>query len=108
MSNALKPRREDPVLVSARREAVMMLGMWAVACAWTIGYSAAFGYQIEAEPPLVLGVPEWVMWGVFAPWTVCTLLSAVLAWSFMKDEDLGEDPEEARSEKEAAREVGDG
>ena len=104
----MTPRREDPVLVSARREALVVLGMFLAAMAWTIGYTAAYGYEPQDPPQLVLGVPSWVMWGVFMPWTVCTIASMVLAWWFMADADLGEDPEEVRGEHEAAREIGDG
>lgn len=99
---------EDPVLVSARREAVIVLALWAAAFAWTVGYCARYGYQPEPRPPLVLGIPSWIMWGIFVPWTVCTVLSTLLAWLLMTDDDLGEDPDELRSELEAAREVGDG
>jgi len=108
VSSLKKIRREDPVLVSARREALVMLGIWVAAFLWTIGYSATFGYDVQPDPPLIFGVPSWVMWGVFLPWTICTLLSGILAWSFMADADLGEDPEEVRSDHEAAREIGDG
>jgi hypothetical protein len=96
------------MITSARREALLVLGMWIAAFAWTVGYSAAFGYTVKQDPPLVFGIPAWVLWGVFLPWTACTLASAVLSWKFIADADLGEDPVEIRSEHEAAREIGDG
>jgi hypothetical protein len=85
----------------------VVIGIWLVAMLWTIGYCGTFGYGSEGEPTLVLGVPSWVMWGIFVPWTVCTCLSTILATSFIRDADLGEDPEEVRSDQEAAREIGD-
>jgi len=104
---ATPARPEDPVLVSARREALVVLGMWLTALLWTVGYCALFGYRTEAEPDLVLGIPSWVVWGIFVPWTICTCVSSLLATYFIRDADLGEDPDEKRSDHEAAREVGD-
>lgn len=103
---------EDSVLISARREALVAFGIWCLALAWTIGYCGIFAYDQDAEVKLILGVPSWVMWGVFAPWTICTIVSSLLAYYFIRDADLGEDPEEKtlgeiRGEHEAAREIGD-
>jgi uncharacterized protein DUF997 len=74
---------------------------------WTISYCGLYGYSDSPEVTLILGVPSWVMWGIFVPWTLCTVISSLLATLFMQDADLGEDPEEILSEKEAAREIGD-
>lgn len=108
---------EDPIVVDSRREGLVAFGVWLAAGLWTIGYCAAFGYGQPGEVPLVLGVPSWVMWGVFAPWTMCTIVSSLLATFFIRDADLGEDPDDSvsedsvskdkRSEREAAREIGD-
>jgi len=104
---ATPARPEDPVLVSARREALVVLGMWLTALLWTVGYGAMFGYRPDAEPVLVMGIPSWVVWGIFVPWTICTCVSSLLATYFIRDADLGDDPDEKRSDLEAAREVGD-
>lgn len=106
------PAAEDPVLVDARREALVAFSLWLAAGLWTIGYCGLFGYGDQPEVKLVLGIPSWVMWGVFVPWGLCTVVSALLATAFIHDADLGEDPEErvaedTRSEREAAREIGD-
>jgi hypothetical protein len=84
----------DPVLVHARREVLIVLGMWLAAMAWTIGYCGTYGYDQTAMPTLIFGIPRWVLWGIFVPWTVCTCLSSVLALVVIRDADLGEDPEE--------------
>lgn len=103
-----KPHRpEDPVLTNAKREMLVALGLWLTAMAWTIGYCGLFGYRSDPEPTLLLGIPGWVVWGIFVPWTVCTCVSSLLATFFIRDADLGEDPDEKRSDHEAAREVGD-
>ena len=98
---------EDPLLVNARREALVAFSLWLAAGLWTIGYCGMFGYGQNTEVKLVLGIPNWVMWGVFVPWTLCTIFSSLLATFFIRDADLGEDPEEKRGEHEAAREIGD-
>ena len=95
------------MLVHARREAVVAFGVWLTAGLWTIGYCGVFGYGQEGEIELISGIPSWVMWGVFVPWTLCTIVSSLLATFFIRDADLGEDPEEQRGEHEAAREIGD-
>jgi type VI protein secretion system component VasK len=107
-------RREDPLLVSARREALAVLFLWLAFFGWTIGYSALYGYGPQPEVGLVWGIPSWVMWGVFVPWTVCTIASTWLAWRFIADDDLGcdseetSDPETGHYGPEVARETDDG
>ena len=79
------------VLQSARREALFVAVVWILACVHTVGYSALFGYYRSGPPVLILGIPSWVFWGVFAPWGVVTLVTCWYAFFGMKDEDLGED-----------------
>lgn len=82
---------EDPVVRSGRREAIAALCIWLAAMTYTVGYCYLFGYQREAANiRLIWGVPDWVLWGVVAPWTTCTLAAGVLAFVFMKDADLGD------------------
>ena len=87
-------RSEDPLLAHSRREAVAVVVLWAIAGIWTLGYCSLYGYERTAEPILILGIPSWVVWGVFVPWTTCTCASTLLAMTFIRDADLGEDPEE--------------
>lgn len=100
-------RREDPLLRSARREALYVLVMWLGALAYTVGYCARYGYGRSADDlQFVLGFPDWVFWGIVVPWAVCIALSSLLAFGIMADADLGEEADaEAGS---AAREAGDG
>jgi hypothetical protein len=84
-------RPEDPVLTSARREALLALAIWLVACVYSISACYQMGYGRDAATlTYVLGMPDWIFWGVFAPWTVCTLLSFCLSDFVIRDEDLGE------------------
>ena len=36
----------------------------------------------------ILGFPDWIFWGIVVPWAVCTVVSGLFAFCFMKDEDL--------------------
>jgi hypothetical protein len=81
----------NPVLESSRREAVFVMTLWVLACAYTVGYAALFAYRVEPVPTLILGMPSWVFWGILAPWTVCTGLTLWFALCGIRDEDLGED-----------------
>lgn len=89
-------RRDDPVLVSARREAWLVFTIWFLTCLWVLTVCYRFGYERDAATlTYVLGFPDWVFWGVVAPWIVCTALCFVLAYFVIRDEDLGEEqPEE--------------
>jgi hypothetical protein len=88
---------DDPVLRSARREALVVLAVWLVAMAYTVGYCYTFGYERQpASLSLVLGFPDWVFWGIVAPWTACTLVSAWFSFAFVRDDDLGAEEAEAQ------------
>ena len=92
----MKQRTEDPVLRSSRREALLVLSVWLAACLYTVGYCYAFGFGREAESiTYVLGFPDWVFWGIIAPWSVCTAICFVLAYFVIRDEDLGEEQVES-------------
>jgi hypothetical protein len=44
------PRRsDDPVLRSARREALAAFGVWLAACVYTVGYCYRYGYDRDIE-----------------------------------------------------------
>lgn len=92
----MKPRPEDPVLRSSRREAAAVMLIWLVACIYTVGYCYLFGYERDvASITYVLGFPDWVFWGILTPWTACTILSLVLSQFVIRDDDLGEEQAEA-------------
>ena len=61
----------------------------------TIGFCGLYGYRTHpaAPPPLVMGIPDWVCWGVLAPWTVVLILTVWFAFWGMRDVDLGEERE---------------
>lgn len=94
-SSRFRNRQErllDPVYRHARREAIEILLVWAVALAWTVGYCGYAGYASEGEElKTLLGIPAWVFWGVAAPWGVCALYSIFYSLLRIKDDPLGED-----------------
>jgi hypothetical protein len=90
-------RREDPVLTSSRREALLVLLIWLVAATYTVGVCYGWGYGRDAATlTYVLGFPDWVFWGVIVPWTVCTAICYLMAYHFIADDDLGEEQAETQ------------
>src|SRR5436190_1438484 len=88
-------RREDPVLTSARREALLVLSIWLAACVYSISVCYKLGYHRDVDTlTYVLGFPDWIFWGIVVPWTVCTALCFVVPRFVITDEDLGEEQAE--------------
>jgi hypothetical protein len=90
--------KEQQLLRHARREGLVILAAWALALVWSVGYSRLFGYvgpggEIR-EIRLILGIPDWVFWGIVVPWAVCLVFSVWFCFRFMTDDDLGRDPDE--------------
>jgi hypothetical protein len=87
--------REDPVLISARREALLVFAIWLAACVYSISVCYKLGYGRDAATlTYVFGFPDWIFFGVVVPWTVCTVLSFVLSYFVIRDDDLGEEQSE--------------
>jgi hypothetical protein len=91
------PRKEDPVLRNARREAILIFAVWAAATAFCCTYCYLFGYLRPGRPlgpddiRPILGMPRWFFGGVIVPWAVCLAFIAWFAGSHMADDDLGSD-----------------
>ena len=43
---------------------------------------------------MLFGIPRWVVWGVLAPWLASLVVTLWFASFGMKDEPLGENPDE--------------
>ncbi len=90
---------DDPVLRSARREAIVVGCTWLLAMGYTVGYCYLNGYDRPIESlTFVLGFPDWVFWGIVTPWAVCALFSLYFGATFIRDEDLGEELPEQEDE----------
>lgn len=77
---------------AAEREALLVLFLWCSCAAYTLGYCRLYGYNRSiGELEFVLGVPDWVFWGILLPWTLCLAVGLWMAVWFMKDEELGEE-----------------
>lgn len=85
---------DDPLLRSARREAIIVFLIFAAALGYTVGYYKLFGYgRSIADLKFVYGFPDWVFWGLIVPWGASTLVSFLFGAFYMRDEELGQDPE---------------
>jgi hypothetical protein len=99
------PKPAADLLRQSRREALIVLAVWAVALVWTVGYCYLFGYRHPPDSPLVqwglaaarsdanfrqvLGLPDWVLVGILLPWLACTAFTILFSLFGMKDADLG-------------------
>jgi hypothetical protein len=92
---------EDPVLSSARREAILVGVNFVAAVVYSVGYCYLTGYSRSAgDLKFVWGFPDWVFWGVIGPWLACVAFSVYFASRFMRAEDLGQDPPGSESDDE--------
>ncbi len=83
----------DPVFVNSRREALIILGLFTAAMIYTVTYCYLFGYNRPVDSIVTYwGIPDWVFWGIFAPWTVCTIIATCFVFAYMADDDLGQEP----------------
>ena len=94
----------------SRREALFVALLWLAAITWTVGYCYLRGYrhapdswavqQGLAEPRnaanfrTVAGLPDWVAYGVIAPWLVCSAATVLFGLYGMRDDDLGTERDE--------------
>jgi Protein of unknown function (DUF997) len=87
--------KEQLLLQHARREAALIMGVWLLALVWTVGTYCVLGLRRNpAEMKLVLGMPDWVFWGVVLPWGLSLIFTVWFCYCFMADDDLGQDPVE--------------
>ncbi len=88
----MSERAPDPNLRVARREAVVVAVIWIAAMGYTLLYCYFNGYnRPPSQVKFILGIPDWVVYGVLAPWLVCWALSLWFTYAFMEDVPLGED-----------------
>ncbi len=104
-----KGDRLDPVVVHARREALVILAafvvclIWSISCCYLLGYpgpddfpSEGHGSHTAANGPVakVLGMPSWVFWGVLVPWVAADVFAVWFCFCFMADDPLAEAEDE--------------
>ena len=103
----------DPDFLRSRREALWIVAAWCVCLAWTVGFGALFGYDLEGETiGTTLGMPSWIFWGVALPWLLAMLFSIGFALLVMRDQPLdvvaGEEAEECTGNGDRVGEGSDG
>lgn len=119
---------DDRIYLHARREAILILVVWALCGIYTVGYCYLFGY-ISDEPmsdslgppagdlfdsiletrrdpesitfPLGLGIPDWVFYGVLLPWGICIAFTIWFCLFYFVEDEL---PEERREESQGSEE----
>ena len=92
-SSSAKPEF-DPIYLHCRREAWVILAVWAAAFAWTVPYCYFNGYlgssNVSADNlPTVFGIPSWIFWGVGFPWLAADIVTIYLCTRFIVEDDLG-------------------
>ena len=96
-SSADKPRLLDPVLINARREAVIILIVFGIHMVWSITWCYWYGYHLPPDEPVntLLGIPTWIFWGVIVPWLVVDLFAIWFCLWYVALDPLGEEAEES-------------
>lgn len=100
----------DRLFRHSRREAVVVLVVWALALVWSVGYCYLRGYQhdptswvvtsglAQSRTPdnfrSIAGVPDWVLYGILIPWLICTAFTLLFSRFGIADDELGAEAEE--------------
>lgn len=93
----------DPVFIHSRREALVILAVWATCLVWSVSYCYLNGYRLSPEEvTTVWGVPTWVAFGIAVPWLLADVFSVWFCFFFMQEDDLGEAHEGLDIEEEIA------
>ncbi|ADB17450.1 conserved hypothetical protein [Pirellula staleyi DSM 6068] len=83
-------REEDPLLINARREALLVLATWIIAGTFSVSYCYLYGYGLTPEQlHFTLGFPSWILYGVVIPWVTWAILSFVISTFVMQGDALG-------------------
>lgn len=87
---------DDPIYLTAKREALTVFLAFLVAGVYTVLYCYSCGYDLDpATLKTVWGIPSWVVWGIIVPWMGAIGFSVWFSLAFIKDEELGEEREDA-------------
>ncbi|MSR30292.1 MAG: hypothetical protein EXR99_02190 [Gemmataceae bacterium] len=74
------------------RDATIVAWFWAISLFWSIGYCWQYGYLIRKDPQgqvvleTILGMPSWAFWGIFSPWVLCAIFTALYGLCLMRDD----------------------
>jgi hypothetical protein len=92
MSSNDKNSPPDPVFINARREAIVILIIFALFGIYTLSVSYWQGLATAEDSSgsirLVLGMPAWVFWGIVLPWLAANVVTAWFCFAFMRDDEV--------------------
>ena len=73
----------------------LLLIVWGICAVYCLTVCYLAGYDRDpATIETFLGVPDWVFYGVFAPWGLANVVAWWFSFRLMVDEDLGADADE--------------
>ena len=92
-----------PVYLNSLRETFLILLTWIVFAIWVVGYSLRYGYNLHSDTfSTVIGIPEWVFWGIGLPWILAIFVTIGFAVFVVKDDPLEESDEAPTDDSETA------
>ncbi len=97
-----------PTFLNARREARLIVVVWAACLVWAVPYCYLNGYVTSGQGfdpgnlATLWGIPRWVCIGIVVPWTLANVFTIWFCFFYMRDDDLGEAHEGADLEQEIA------
>ncbi len=77
----MKPFKDNAV-----REARWIVGAWCVFVTWVLTASYWLPPTTPEAPRLILGMPMWIVLGVFMPWSFATLFTIWFSLGMMTDD----------------------
>ena len=102
----------DPVYVHARREAIVVVGIFFVFAICTLTIAFTLGSRTpegERKVATLLGMPTWVVWSIVVPWVVANIITGWFCFYYMADDPLDDgakkEPPENPSDCNPSREV---
>jgi len=99
-STGSKPsnRQYDKLYLHARREALVILAVWATCFAWVVPYCRLNGYYADADQvlgSLMFGMPGWVFWGIAVPWLAANVATLWFCFVYFSEDELGDVAQDA-------------
>ena len=75
-----------PIKDNAVRESLWIVGTWCVFAVWMLGASYWLPPTTSDPSTILLGMPKWIVLGVFVPWSVATLFTIWFSLGMMTDD----------------------
>lgn len=93
----------DPIFLNSRREAILIFCVWLACFAWSVPYCYINGYHYDPKTfSTVWGIPSWLFWGIAVPWVISDIITTIICFCVIKNDDLGETNEDTDIKEEIA------